>query len=729
MKRMASPTSWFGLRTRSSSKRSVSPTAHSAPFSTASLSLRASMRSRSQAADLSGRRGANPRTADSPAPEEALAPKREELMRTYLAWVNAHLRRRKESDKITDLAAALRDGVTLLDLAEVLSGREVAGACRNPGSEEDRESNVCRVLSFLLAEGLEVGSVSTREIMEGNLKHLLKVIYAMAYHYKAAPIADSTLGSPAVSEYASLKRQVNEFEKKLRGNALIDKYRRMSINSNILSDVETGAGGYDTDNTVCDSDGADHRPVVSIPKDNHSDKMEEPIYVNVQLCPEPTRESVTAESVSILRHAGGSSDYSTQDVVFNREIGGVKNREVHVYSEDSTDQIVTVSPLLKRGTVESCLDELATSLSDLTPIKQQIMEVQNALGSASLPGGLFPEVSALSSQLAEARARCEEQSGQLSESEQRRERLATELSAVVQECTELSDRLTESLSIRADVLRKDYLLQNSESENLSLRISVREKDEMIKQLDGRLLLRQELVATLESQVSEFKREKERRRRVSDPQPAGPGLSDPSEAQGHLSARVKEVCEVLFALRSRVSKDPASTQMIDSIETGLYAIVERLYYYAARTLKRPKSDSRGAQSPRERARGRSSESPGSSANRSATGYKAECTDLDPSQLVVFDICQTPEAPAQRHTQLLYYVDMQETPCRVGIQKPASDVTLSDVKCQINRAGSFSYHFKVEDPDFGALKEEISGDMARVPVYKKNTVVVYLESHDV
>ena len=749
---MASPTSWFGLRTKSSSKRSVSPIPHSTPFSNASLSLRASMRSRSQTADHSGRRGANLHPSDPPAQEQlfhtstaesrpseasgccsegALEPRREELMRTYLSWVNAHLKRRKDSEKITDLSSALRDGVTLLQLAEVLSGREVPAVSREPSCEEDRESNISRVLSFLLAEGLEVSSVSAREIMGGNMKHLLRVIYAMACHYKAAPIQrtgapteDNSSRSPAVSEYARLKRQVNEFEKKLRGNALIDKYRRMSINSNVLSDLETaGGGGYDTDDTVCDSDGSEHSPV-SIPKGTHSDRLEEPIYVNLPRCSSLPYEPAH-DFASILRQGGANTDSATQSLMFNGESGVVKNREVHVYSEDSTDQIVTVSPILRESTVETCLDDLSASLSDLTPIKQQIIEVQNVLGRSTLPCDLSSEVSALRSQLGDLRAQCEEKSCQLSESEQKREELSSELSSVVQECTDLSNRLTESLSIRADVLRKDYLLQNSESENLSLRISVREKDEIINQLKGRLLLRQELVTTLESQVSELNSEKERRGRVSE--------LHPSDAQGHLSTRVKEVCEILFALRSRVSKDPPSTHMIDSIENGLYAIVERLYYYAARTLKRPKPDSRGAQGSRERGLGRArrSESPGSSDNASVSGYKEECTDLDPSQLVVFDICQSPQTheapPAPRpYTQLLYYINKQEAPCRVGIQKPASDVRLSDVKCHINRVGSFSYHFKVEDPDFGALKEEINGDTDRVPIYKKNTVVVYLES---
>ena len=754
---MASPTSWFGLRTKSSSKRSVSPIPHPTPFSNASLSLRASMRSRSQPAHDSGRRSANLHPTDSPAqeqlventspaesrssaesgccPEGALESRREELMGTYLSWVNAHLKRRKDSEKITDLSSALRDGVTLLQLAEVLSGREVPAVSREPSCEEDRASNVSRVLSFLLGEGLELSSVSAREIMAGNLKHLLKVIYAMACHYRAAPnqratapTEDNSCASPAVSEYASLKRQVNEFEKKLRGNALIDKYRRMSINSNVLSDLETagggGGGGYDTDNTVCDSEGSEHSPVVSIPKGTHSDELEEPIYVNLPLCSSLPSQP-THDYASILRYGGANADSAKQNLISNGESGIVKNREVQVYCEDSTDQIVTPSPILREVTVETCLDDLSASLSDLTPIKQQIMEVQNVLGRSTLPCDLSSEVSALRSQLGDLRAKYEERSCQLSESEQKREELSSELRSVVQECTDLSNRLTESLSIRADVLRKDYLLQNSESENLSLRISVREKEEIINQLSGRLLLRQELVTTLESQVNELNRERERRGRISEPHPSVCTLSDPSDAKGQLSTRVKEVCEVLFALRSRVSKDTLSIHMIDSIENGLYAIVERLYYYAARTLKRPKPDSK------ERGPGRRSESPASSGNTSLSRDKEECTDLDPSQLVVFDICQSPqthEAPpgARPYTQLLYYINKQETPCRVGIQKPASDVKLSDVKCQINRAGSFSYHFKVEDPDFGALKEEISGDTDRVPVYKKNTVVVYLES---
>ena len=767
MKKMTSPTSWFGFRSKSSSKRSVSPISTSAPLSSSVFPLRSSTRSgQAQTVEKLARRGAQlednissknqgssyqtPRAesrsvsqvqGETPrfsSENDTLQSNREELVKTYLSWINANLKKRKDSEKVSDLSTAIQDGITLLNLAEVLSGNEIDGMVRVPKTREDREDNVSRVLSFLLREGLDVAALSSTQIMEGNLKHILKVIYTMACHYKATPIQQrlattethkvSLQSSPSVNEYANLKQQVNEFEKKLRGNELIEKYRRMSINSSILSDVETRGGGYETDDTVCDSE---VNYEVCLPEVKPNCHKAEPIYVNLSL----SQNSKSDNDNDILRNSYISDLAPTADSVLrtSRE-NGVKNRNIHVYSESTPGEILT--PTGKQSNVEKCFDYLSVTLSDLSPIKQQIIEVQNVLGGSTEFSGLLPDVFSFQSRIAESERKLDDTACQLSESEEQRRKVSSELSVVIQECTDLSVRLTESLSIRADVLRKDYLLQNSESENLSLRIAVREKDEVIKQLNVKFNLREELLTTLEKQVNEFNREKERhikgRVQTIKSHPTLPNLSDAPEVPSHLSTKVKEVCDVMFTLRARVSKDPTCNQLMDSVEDGLYAIVERLYYYAARTAKRNSREGRRGQSPRLSGRNQVLESPNSTLNRSSSStnsLRADGTDLDPNELVVFDICQCPNTSEnQNNTRVLCYVDQQQTPSRITLHKPSSLVTLSDIKSQINKVGKFSYFFKVNDPDFGIVKEEVVNETEFVPIYKKNTVVVCLESND-
>ena len=770
MKKMTSPTSWFGLRSKCNSKRSVSPKSASAPLSNSVSSLRSSTRSdQAQTDEKLARRGAQPEPTVSSEPQgysyqtpraesrsvsevqsetsrfssgdDTLQSNTEELVKTYLSWINAHLKKRKDSEKVSNLSTASRDGITLLNLAEVLSGKEITGAVRVPKTREDREHNVSRVLSFLQGEGLDVATLSPTQIMEGNLKHILKVIFSMACHYRATPIQQtlsfteghkvSMQSSPSVNEYANLKQQVNEFEKKLRGNALIEKYRRMSINSSILSDVENGGVGYETDDTVCDSE-------VNYEVKPNCHKAE-PVYVNVCLSQHSrpaaeTKSDILVEN-DILRVKDTSSDLiSTSDsVVHTSKENSVKNRSVHIYSENTRAQILT--PAVNQESIENCFDNLSVSLSDLSPIKQRIIEVQKVLGCPTEFSGLFPDVSSQQSRIAELEMKLADIDCQLSESEEQRQKVSSELSIVIQECTALSVRLTESLSIRADVLRKDYLLQNSESENLSLRIAVREKDEIIKHLNVKFNLREELITTLEKQVSEFNREKERQIKgrvpAIGPHPTHPNLSEAPEVPAHLSTKVKEVCDVMFTLRARVSKDPACNQLMDSVEDGLYAIVERLYYYAARPAKRNSREGRRGQ--RLSGRNQVTESPNSTLNRSSSStnsLRAECTDLDANELVVFDICQCPNTPeSQNTTRVLCYVDRQQTPSRITLHKPSSLVTLSDIKSQIHKVGKYSYYFKVHDPDFGTVKEEVANETDFVPVYKKNTVVVCLESNEV
>ena len=701
-------------------------------------------------------------------------PYREELVRMYLAWVNAHLKKRNASDRLVDISTGFQDGVTLLNLVEAVSGKQVDGVVRQPQTSLEREETVGRVLSFLLSEGLDLKSVSAGELVEGNLKVVLKVIYSLACHYKSTAAPQQPLecninnphSTPALNEYASLKQQVSEFEKKVRDNALIAKYRRLSINSNILSDLEATEGG-ETDATDCDSDVNSDLLDVGIPESCQAG-VEEPTYVNLSLC------NTSLRANRIRSKPPDELDANLRDPLtpsFKQpaaELGGVSNREVYVYSDNPTDSNpflypTSVQDMTSTTTKEqmspsvggeeredSYYDKLSLSLEELGPIKQQILEVQHVLSdkggytSAGVNQGLGMTVNTLTAQLAELQLKYKDRCRQMSESEQQAQQLSSDLTCVVQECTDLSNRLTESLSIRADVLRKDYLLHNSESENLSLRIAVREKDEVVKQLNGKLALREQLVATLEEQVDELKRDKER---VDKGQVIGSGsqctlsaLSDSVEAPTHLSARVKEVCGTLCSLRARISEDPTCSHLLDSVEEGLYTIVEKLYYYTARYLKKSatKTEGRSTHSPRANGRNRSFESPKSRdvLNRSSSSLntsREQCSnDLDPNELIVFDICQTPEGhkniPQKPNTRVLYFLNQTDTPSRVNISKSPSEVTLADIKSQNNKPGRFAYHFKVYDPDFGAVKEEISQDSDFVPVYKKNTVIVHLETNE-
>ena len=61
------------------------------------------------------------------------------------------------------------------------------------------------------------------------------------------------------------------------------------------------------------------------------------------------------------------------------------------------------------------------------------------------------------------------------------------------------------------------------------------------------------------------------------------------------------------------------------------------------------------------------------------------------------------------------------CRLG------EIRLRDVKAAIERPGTFRFHFKAIDPEFGTVKEEVVGDDCVVPGWE-GKIVAWIEEQE-
>ncbi|XP_050738606.1 uncharacterized protein LOC127009519 isoform X2 [Eriocheir sinensis] len=108
-------------------------------------------------------------------------------LQAYVAWVNSQLRKRGRP-LISDLRRDLQSGVVFADLIEIISGERVAGIQR----EEERDGhtpqgmreNLDRILQFMAAKRIRMTHITSKEVAEGNLKSIMRVILALAAHYK-----------------------------------------------------------------------------------------------------------------------------------------------------------------------------------------------------------------------------------------------------------------------------------------------------------------------------------------------------------------------------------------------------------------------------------------------------------------------------------------------------------------------------------------------------------------
>ncbi|KAI4895579.1 hypothetical protein NFI96_015677 [Prochilodus magdalenae] len=112
-----------------------------------------------------------------------------------------------------------------------------------------------------------------------------------------------------------------------------------------------------------------------------------------------------------------------------------------------------------------------------------------------------------------------------------------------------------------------------------------------------------------------------------------------------------------------------------------------------------------------------------------GRRANHTDREswPPTSKIAHSHSSPVLSASASTKVLYFTDRSLTPFLVNIPKRLGEVTLQDFKAAVDRHGSFRYHFKSLDPEFGTVKEEVFHDDAIVPGWEGKIVAWVEEDH--
>ncbi|XP_055792930.1 dixin-like isoform X2 [Salvelinus fontinalis] len=108
----------------------------------------------------------------------------EQQLSTYVVWVNSQLKRRPGLKPITDLRVDLQDGVVLSHLVEIVAGEVLDGVYEAPKDREESRENVERVLNFITSRRIRMPHTSARDVVEGDLKSVMRLILALAAHFK-----------------------------------------------------------------------------------------------------------------------------------------------------------------------------------------------------------------------------------------------------------------------------------------------------------------------------------------------------------------------------------------------------------------------------------------------------------------------------------------------------------------------------------------------------------------
>ncbi|XP_063763338.1 dixin-A isoform X4 [Eleginops maclovinus] len=166
-----------------------------------------------------------------------------------------------------------------------------------------------------------------------------------------------------------------------------------------------------------------------------------------------------------------------------------------------------------------------------------------------------------------------------------------------------------------------------------------------------------------------------------------------------------VREALRSLRDGFSGHDPQHHTLDTLEQGVGSLMDRLH---------------NLESQRRQDRGEEFKSP---------GRRATSTDRDswPQSSKMAHSHSSPGLDTAISTKVLYFTDRSLTPFLINIPKRLGEVTLRDFKAAVDRQGSFRYHFKALDPEFGTVKEEVFQDGAVVPGWEGKIVAWVEEDH--
>ncbi|XP_060036056.1 dixin isoform X3 [Erinaceus europaeus] len=644
----------------------------------------------------------------------------EQQLQAYVAWVNAQLKKRPAVKPVQDLRQDLRDGVILAYLIEIVAGEKLSGVQLSPSNQQEMKNNVEKVLQFVASKKIRMHQTSAKDIVEGNLKSIMRLVLALAAHFKP-----------------SSSRMVNQGRE--------SRVPLQSHQPHCATAVAHGAAAALAD--VCHDMSRSGRDVFRYRQRNSSmdEEIENPYWSVRALVQqyEGQQRSPSESSCSSLAspspiHSAKSESIITQSeekadfVIIPSE--GIENRTEETDSPLSRDwQPGSPGTYLETSWEEQLLEQQEHLEKEMEEAKKMISGLQALLLNGSLPEDEQERPLAL----CEPGVNPEEQliiiQSRLDQSIEENQDLKKELLKCKQESRNLQgikdalqQRLaqqdTSVLQLKQELLRANMDKDELHNQNVDLQRKLDERNRLVgeykKELGQKDRLLQQHQVDLERELEHkdvllahcMKREVDEVTDYNSHNSQSNGFLLPLTGKGAASNAHREtsdlqlVRDALRSLRNSFSGHDPQHHTIDSLEQGISSLMERLH--VMETLKKQERRARG-KSPRKQAGSEYRESwpPDSKLSHSQSSPTVSST------------C----------TKVLYFTDRSLTPFMVNIPKRLGEVTLKDFKAAIDREGNHRYHFKALDPEFGTVKEEVFHDDDAIPGWEGKIVAWVEEDH--
>ncbi|XP_071316225.1 dixin isoform X4 [Trachinotus anak] len=587
----------------------------------------------------------------------------EQQLAAYVSWVNSQLKRKPGLKPITDLRHDLQDGVVLTQLIEIVAGEVLEGVYVTPQNKEESKKNVEQVLQFISSRHIRMPHISSRDIVDGNLKSVMRIILALAAHFKPSanhrvatgsgrgltrgyashnPFSTVALAQGAAAALASARFDASQptrvtsihsgwgldVEKSVCVRALVEQYER---------------GAPDDQDNPQPSSLSSVSPLSSPrapPSSSHSDRQQE----------DHQQQQSSAES-----------SHAVVEMAWEDPLNETLEKDVR----ETRKMVSALQALLLHGSLPE--DEQDVSLTlDQCNAEQQLVVIRSRLDQS------MEEAQELKREL----LRCKQEMRNLQGAKDaQQQRLCTQEASILQMKQEL---------LRASMTKDELSNQNAELQ-WKLEECNRLWGECKKEIGQKDRLLQQLKHKLEeSQAQQIPTSADNNGYSYSGNPA-PSMSGQAE-------EVQLLRDALRSLRNNFRDHDPQHHTLDTLEQGIVSLIDRLHVLHTH-------------------RGR-----GKSPRR-----KGQHTDTDSWPCT--KVCQS-RSGSSASTKILYFTGKSPTPSMINIQKRLGEVTLKDVKAAVDREGNYRYHFKALDPEFGTVKEEVFLDGAIVPGWE-GKIVAWVE----
>lgn len=606
----------------------------------------------------------------------------EQQLAAYVSWVNSQLKRKPGLKPITNLRHDLQDGVVLTQLIEIVAGETLEGVYVAPQNKEESRKNVEQVLQFISSRHIRMPHISARDIVDGNLKSVMRIILALAAHFKPSanhraasgnrrsltrgsashnPLSTVALAQGAAAALASARLDASQPVRSIRIHSGwgLDVDKAVCVRA-LVEQYERGA----PDEPDCSHSNSSVSPLSSprAPLSSHSDRQQE--------------DGQQQQEGGVGEFCPTTNSHVGVETALEDSLSETLEKEV----QETRKMVSALQALLLHGSLPE--DEQDVSLIlDQGSAEQQLVVIRSRLDQS------MEEAQELKREL----LRCKQEMRNLQGvKDAQQQRLCTQEASILQMKQEL---------LRASMTKDDLNNQNAELQWKleecnrlwgECKKEIGQKDRLLQQLKHKL-------DESQKKQSELQRELEHKNSMQiPPGTENNGYSYSGNPAPSLSDQAEEVQllrDSLRSLRNNFRDHDPQHHTLDTLEQGIVSLIDRLHVLHTH-------------------RGR-----GKSPRR-----KGQHTDSDTWPCT--KVSQSHSGSSSASTKILYFTGKSPTPSMINIPKRLGEVTLKDVKAAVDREGNYRYHFKALDPEFGTVKEEVFLDGAIIPGWE-GKIVAWVE----